>query len=38
MLTEEGYISNYIGVNSNKNSYEEFKFLQPNVVEKIINP
>ena len=37
MLTDEGDISNYLGVNIKKNSYEIFKVLQSHLVEKFIN-
>ena len=37
MFTDEGYISNYIGVNTKKNSDGKFKWSQLHLVEKIIN-
>ena len=37
MLTDEGDISNYPGVNINKNSDGTFKLSQSHLVEKIIN-
>ena len=37
MLTDEGYISNYLGVTIKKNSYGTFELSQSNLVEKIIN-
>ena len=37
MLTDEGDISNFLGVVINKNSDRAFKFSQLHLVEKIIN-
>ena len=37
VLTDEGNISNYLGVNIKKNSYGAFELLQSYLVEKIIN-
>ena len=37
MLTDEGDISNYLGVNIKKYSDGTFKLLQSHLVEKIIN-
>ena len=37
MLTDEGDISNYIGVNTKKNSDGTFELSQSHLVEKIIN-
>ena len=37
MLTDEGDISNYLGVNIKKNSDSTFELSQSHMVEKIIN-
>ena len=37
MLTDEGDILNYLGVNTRKNSDGTFELLQLHLVEKIIN-
>ena len=36
-MTDEGDISNYLGVNIKKNSYGTFKLSQSHMVDKIIN-
>ena len=37
MLTDEGYIYNYLGVNINKSTNGIFKLSQSHLVETIIN-
>ena len=37
MLTDEGYISNYLGVNIKKNSDRKFKLSQSHLVENVTN-
>ena len=37
VLTDEGYISNYLGVNIKKNPDRTFELLQSHLAKKIIN-